>query len=470
MDDLLPLAVLTLAAQRHAHVSRQTGLALVGVVRDRRQHRAQLVLAGVEAELICRFVFEVVRFVDDQPVVRGQHPAAVGDVREHERVVDDHQVRALGPLARPQELAGAIADVIRAYSEAIGIRRREPVPERLLFRAQAQLGPITRVRGSQPEQQLYRKARLVQGESLLAAEGRKLLQAEVVRTPFERYRAQIVHAFANILGSAPLQHAPHGRHVLGQHLLLQADRVGGDDDTLVVAQRVTGRGQEVSERFAGAGSSFDKQRGWRLERERHRLRHLELLGTLLETLERGRIGGDALEDLADLLGRHAVPDGVSHERAASRRCRRHNVQNRRQRFRRRRYRQIRGDLTKEEAQRPGHARSEADDLVQNRPLDVTRALAQPQEDLHRRPCIRKRAMLQRELDAELPGQRGQAVLRQAGHEQFRDLGRVENWSGGLQPFACQVEQVEANALTDDWARAQELAQRPGHHLERWRRL
>ena len=196
------------------------------------------------------------RLVEDHRVVLGQHAAAGGDVREVERVVDDHEVGGGRPLARGfrearrDERAAAAGAAVGADGE-LG-------PEGL-GRLERELGPVAGLRRVQPA--LHRLpgagvAAVGEQERLKALE---LTAAEVVRSTLQHLDAH----------GAPDRGRGDG-DVLAEQLLLQRLGRGGDDDAPPRLERRHEIREALADTGAGLGDEVLAGRERVLDRRRER--------------------------------------------------------------------------------------------------------------------------------------------------------------------------------------------------------
>ena len=245
--------------------------------------------AEAAAHVLRGRVLQVVGLVDHDRVGRGQGAAARGEVAQEQRVIDDDDVRGLGALARTLQEAGAVAhEGAGGVGEAVLALGAEAVPDRVLPGQQAQAGAVAVLGAAQPDAEAGEQAGVGGAVGVGQALGRDAAAAEVVAPPLERGHAQL----GGGLGAERVREQQLQRgHVLVKHLLLQVDRVGADDDTAALAQGVERGGDEVGERFAGAGPGLDDQMVAGGQRLRDGAGHADLVGALFEGAEGLRVVG-----------------------------------------------------------------------------------------------------------------------------------------------------------------------------------
>jgi hypothetical protein len=156
------------------------------------QHALECAAIGVKAQPVSGGVFQMVRLVDHQVLVLGQHVPAGDHVREQQRVIDDQDVRAFGGLARaperarPAQIAGAA--IGRA---ALGIGRNAAPGELLAGAEQRQLGAVAGLRGRQPDQQLRQQAHFLRAAHAAVPQSLEPPRAQVVGAALEHGRAEL---------------------------------------------------------------------------------------------------------------------------------------------------------------------------------------------------------------------------------------------------------------------------------------
>ena len=265
-------------------------------------------LRDAEPELARCLGLEVVRLVDDEVVVVGEQRAAHLEVGEQQRVVDDEQVRGRGLVAgvaveaRALPGAGAHREPARAHA----------VPRRQLRAGEPQLGAVAGARLAQPCERLRQRPCVVGRGGVGVRRRFPASEAEVVRLALE---LRVAEARDVHLRHAA-QHVQQVRDVLRDQLLLEVDRVRGDDDADVVPQREEHGGQQVGDRLADAGAALHEQvvgLRLRVRGAAHRtecpcdgLRHLCLLAARLVAAEALRERAVVREQSAHLVRGHRL--------------------------------------------------------------------------------------------------------------------------------------------------------------------
>ena len=97
------------------------------------------------------------------------------------------------------------------------------------------------------------------------------LNPEVVGAALQQRKAELFGRYV----LCARQSADQGGHVLGDELLLEVDRVGGDDDACVVVQGVEGCREQVGEGLAHAGAGLDDEALLLVDGVGHGAGHLE---------------------------------------------------------------------------------------------------------------------------------------------------------------------------------------------------
>ncbi len=212
------------------------------------------------------------------------------EVHEKERVIQHHDVRADEPLARILVKALRIraaafrgADVRLAAHHAPDVRVR--LDRKIRERAVA--------RRLRPFADALELGLLGRSEQLARVRDRALEphRAEIIRAPFPEHRFELER-----------QQLLHDRDVFENELLLEIDRVRGNDRLLFFLVRPEHRRHEIRQRFSHARARLDHEVPLLVQRARDRHRHLLLLGPVLEIL---RLRHDSLlaEHRADALGK-----------------------------------------------------------------------------------------------------------------------------------------------------------------------
>ena len=240
---------------------------------------------------------QVVGFVEDDHVVLGQDAGLLppqGQVGEEQGMVDDED---LGMVSPPPGLVVEAILIARAGpAHAVAVVAGHLVPD-------GRMGAKIEVRQRAVAAFLRPGGQLPKlGEVLIFAEEARSAgqgpvqppQADVVAPPFHQHR-----------GKLHRHHAPQQGQVFLHQLLLQADRVSGDDDP--PARLVLGRGggsedgrHQVREALAHAGAGLDDEVSGFLDGRRHGSGHGKLLAAVFVVLQPG---GDAASRPQDVGGR-----------------------------------------------------------------------------------------------------------------------------------------------------------------------
>ena len=123
---------------------------------DRLKRVRYLPQPDVEAELLRGLRLQVVRLVDDEMIERGDGAAPTREVGQQQGVVHNHQVRALGRLARPLEEAPALPHEGVLARKAVSVGGGEARPGRACAGVEAQLRAVSAVCLRQPARQRSR--------------------------------------------------------------------------------------------------------------------------------------------------------------------------------------------------------------------------------------------------------------------------------------------------------------------------
>ena len=212
---------------------------------------------------------ERMRLVEDRHVVLGKHPKArspQGQVGDEEGMVDDQEVGRPDP---PPGLEVEALLVPRAVAaQAVAVLALDRVPD-ARQRPEIQVGPGAVGRPVGPEldlAELVELLLLLKGPRGSSPRDIKPAQADVVGPPLDQDGREL-------LG----HHGSQERDVLAKQLLLQRDRVRGDDDLLLLLDGGQDRGHEVGKALAHAGAGLDDEMPRALDGPGHGLGHLELL-------------------------------------------------------------------------------------------------------------------------------------------------------------------------------------------------
>ena len=233
---------------------------LRAVVIEPPQGELDLAAGEPQAQVIAGHRLQRVGLVEDHDVVLGQHALAVlpqSQVGEVQGVVDDED---LGVGHPPPGLVVEAGGVVRALA-AHAVRRIAghflPHRRRRLVGEVGQ-GAVAGV----PRPGLDLAELLV--VFLFAEQARGAAQG-VLHPPQAEVVVPSLDEHGGELGG---HHAPQERQVLGQQLLLEADRVGGDDHAAAARFRLVARrlfaggqdgGHEVGEALADAGAALDDE-------------------------------------------------------------------------------------------------------------------------------------------------------------------------------------------------------------------
>jgi len=157
---------------------------------------------------------------------------------------------------------------------------------------QVDLVPVAALAIQQPDQHLGIDAQLIDGRGLAAADGGQAAGAQVVAPALEHGGLEV-----------QAERLPEQGDVLGQQLLLQVDRVRGDDHALAVLQRPVYRRDEVGHGLARACAGLDEQVLAVVEGLGHGAQHLPLFRAVL-------VAGQALRQQAIFLQQAGQSLGV----------------------------------------------------------------------------------------------------------------------------------------------------------------
>ena len=222
-------------------------------------------------------VDQLVRLVDDENVVLGQHLPVLEGVDGHERVVRDDDVDVLRGLPGP--LDEALGDDRALPAQAL-VRRDRDLPPRAVADPGDQLVAVARRRRVRPLPQPHhlgpepgrRRAHLVDGEQSVVLVGEPAL---------ELVRAQVVApALDQRVGRPPPEQRRQGRrdarHVPVDDLGLQCQCRRGHHGGLPGLHRMAHGRHEVRQRLAGPGARLHQQVLTGLHGVSHGVRHLDL--------------------------------------------------------------------------------------------------------------------------------------------------------------------------------------------------
>ena len=253
-----------------------------------------------EPELPGGLRLQIVRLVHDEEVVVRQEGAADLQVGEEESVVDDEEVGGGGFLAGVAVEAGALPRAGAGREAA----RAHSLPRGGFGRVEPQFGAVAGSRLVEPDERLGEQARLVGGHRVAVGVRLPAADAQVVRLALELRAAEAGHVQPRLLA----QRVQQIGNVFGDQLLLQVDRVGGNDDADIVAERVQGGGEEVGDGLADAGAAFDEEMARAVvpdcgvEGAGDGFRHRRLLGAGLVAREAPGERAAVRKERADLAG------------------------------------------------------------------------------------------------------------------------------------------------------------------------
>ena len=201
-------------------LGRVRAVALAGAL-DLAREPDQVGHADARAEPLGGDVLELVRLVEDDDVVLGQHAdAAVGrdpqpEVGEVQRVVDEHDLGLAGERPRPLGVAGRLHRAACAATAVGPDRELRPEPGR---RRELELGAIARLRAREPRPQPLERRRMVGVDQALL---------DVARgEPADVVAAALQHDGVDLAAERRLGE----RQVVVQQLRLQRARRGRDHD------------------------------------------------------------------------------------------------------------------------------------------------------------------------------------------------------------------------------------------------
>jgi hypothetical protein len=226
--------------------------------------------ADAGAEPLRGDVLELVRLVEDDHVVLGQHPdAAVGgdpqaEVGEVQRMVDEDD---LGLARERPRTLGEARRLHRAAPAATAIRPDRELRPEARGRRDLQLGSIAGPRAREPRAQPLERRRVIGIDQALldVARGQP---ADVVAPPLQHDGVDL-----------PAERRLGERQVVVQQLRLQRARRGRDHHRAPRGRRR----DQVGEALAHPGARLAEQRAAVLERLRDGIGHRPLRGSLAET-------------------------------------------------------------------------------------------------------------------------------------------------------------------------------------------
>ena len=240
-----------------------------------------------DPEVLRRDVLELVRFVEHRMPAFGDDGAVAAApyrrIGEEQMMVDDDDVRLLGPAAHARHEALVVARTL-ASKAGLGARR-DVVPERQIFGQIVDLGAISRFRPGGPfVDDREEHPRVVGGGKSRQGAGHPSAFELIVERGIP-VQAQIVPAalHARRLERDAERPFEHGQ-VFEIHLLLKVLGARGDEHPLALQDGW----HEVGECLAGARACFGEQHAPTFERRRDSGRHRALPGAGLEPVDCGR--------------------------------------------------------------------------------------------------------------------------------------------------------------------------------------
>jgi len=267
--NLLEVTARHAAARAADHVAEQAAAAVAQVG----QLAQQRDLVQLERQAVGRRVFEMVRLVDNQVAVVGQHAVADLDIGQQQRVIDDQDVRRFRVAPCLVERARAVHLVAAPVERAALVLGAQARPDHVLLEpAQRDLALVAAVGLQQPDQDLRQHAQLAHRRRAAAAQRRQPARAQVVAAPLDHCRAAF-HA----------QRLAQDRQVLVDELVLQINRGRADHDALVVLHGPVDGWDQVRQALADPGRRFDHQVLAGVEGVADRPQHLDLLLAVLVT-------------------------------------------------------------------------------------------------------------------------------------------------------------------------------------------
>ena len=228
-----------------------------------------------KAQLPARFFLQVMRLVDDQPLVVSQHGAAHGEIGQQQGVVDYQHVGRCRLVTGLAQEAGRTAPQRWAALGGVGADSR---PRRPVLHVEVQVRAVARLSFVQPHRRLADDPRLVLVQRIRVAQVVPAMQANVVGAPLELGGPD----HPRLQDAGLFQDPDHGRDVLVHQLFLEVDGVGGHNHALPVGGGVQHGRQQVRDALADAGAPFNDQLPALVNCAGNRLQHLGLLRPVLE--------------------------------------------------------------------------------------------------------------------------------------------------------------------------------------------
>jgi len=280
-----PIAALADLLANVAQVAADQQPAIGPVVVEPPQHVIDLPAGDAQPEVIAGDRLDRMGLVEDDHVVVGQDAHLVspqGQVGEEQGVVDDQD---LGVLDAPAGLVVEALPIVGTLaSHAIAVLAGHLVPDGRQG-AEVEIRPRAVVGALGPAGNLAELLEL----GLAREEAGRALQrvshpppAEVIAAPLDQHGGELQR-----------DHAVEERDVLVDQLLLEADRVGGDDHSewggvlFPGSRRGQDRRHQIGETLAHPGARLDHQVLRFTDRPAHGLGHGELLGAVFVVLQPG---------------------------------------------------------------------------------------------------------------------------------------------------------------------------------------
>ena len=258
------------------------------------QFLGQIIFGDLKAQLTAGLFLQVMRFINDQPLVVLQHRAAHRQVSQQQGVVHHEDMSRFGAASGLAQEAGSAAPEGLADSLVVGA---QPRPRPLVAETQVQIGAVAVLRIVEPHCRFAQHPRLVFRQVVGIAQAGPAPQANVVGTPLELG----VPDGVGLQNAGFLQYLDHRRDVLVHQLFLQVDGVGGDDHPLPVAGGVQHGRQQVGYALADPGSALHDELAPLVYGPRDRFEHLGLLRPVLKTGECPGEYAMGLQQFLDLL-------------------------------------------------------------------------------------------------------------------------------------------------------------------------
>ena len=140
-------------------------------------------------------------------------------------MIDHDEMGAFGSLASTVQVAGAALVVCTLAFQALVKFSAELNPGGKLVSAQVKLGPVSALRGEQPDPYAGKELGFIEREPVACSQGLISLEAEVISSPLDLYRSEVLNYRVLFHVECPQQIGD----VLADELLLQVYGVGGND-------------------------------------------------------------------------------------------------------------------------------------------------------------------------------------------------------------------------------------------------